>query len=37
MANWPIQQVGSTGENVRRVQYLLNAHDATISVDGDCR
>jgi peptidoglycan hydrolase-like protein with peptidoglycan-binding domain len=35
MANWPVQQVGSTGENVRSVQYLLNAHGATISVDGD--
>lgn len=35
MANWPIQQVGSTGENVRSVQYLLNAHGAALSVDGD--
>ena len=35
MANWPVQQVGSTGENVRSVQYLLNAHGAAISVDGD--
>ena len=34
MANWPIQQVGSTGENVRSVQYLLNAHGAAVSVDG---
>ena len=34
MANWPIQQVGSTGENVRSVQYLLNAHGSTIAVDG---
>lgn len=35
MANWPVQQVGSTGENVRSVQYLLNANGAAISVDGD--
>jgi lysozyme family protein len=34
MANWPIQQVGSTGENVRSVQYLLNAQGYDISVDG---
>jgi hypothetical protein len=26
VANWPIQQIGATGENVRSVQYLLNAH-----------
>lgn len=35
MASWPIQQVGSTGENVRTVQYLLNAQGAALSVDGD--
>jgi hypothetical protein len=34
MANWPIQQVGSTGEDVRSVQYLLNAHGSNLSVDG---
>lgn len=32
MANRPIQQVGSASENVGSVQYLLNAHGATISV-----
>lgn len=34
MANWPVQQVGSTGENVRSVQYLLNAHGLNVAVDG---
>ncbi len=24
--NWPLEQRGSTGENVRSIQYLLNAH-----------
>lgn len=32
---WPLQQQGSTGENVRTVQYLLNATGATLTVDGD--
>ncbi|MGA8658998.1 MAG: peptidoglycan-binding domain-containing protein [Chthoniobacterales bacterium] len=32
--NWPLEQEGSTGENVRSVQYLLNAHGATLAVDG---
>jgi peptidoglycan hydrolase-like protein with peptidoglycan-binding domain len=35
MATWPIQQQGSTGEDVRSVQYLLNAHGSSLSVDGD--
>jgi peptidoglycan hydrolase-like protein with peptidoglycan-binding domain len=35
MATWPIEQSGDTGENVRTVQYLLNAHSASLSVDGD--
>ncbi len=34
MANWPVQQLGSTGEDVRSVQYLLNAHGLNVSVDG---
>jgi hypothetical protein len=32
--NWPIEQQGATGENVRSVQYLLNDHGATLTVDG---
>jgi len=35
MATWPTQQTGKTGENVRTVQHLLNAHGASITVDGD--
>ena len=31
--NWPLEQEGSTGENVRSVQYFLNAHGAAL-VDG---
>ncbi len=27
--NWPLEQRGSTGENVRSIQYLLNAHLST--------
>jgi peptidoglycan hydrolase-like protein with peptidoglycan-binding domain len=26
--SWPLEQQGSTGENVRSIQYLLNAHSA---------
>jgi peptidoglycan hydrolase-like protein with peptidoglycan-binding domain len=26
--SWPLEQQGSTGENVRSIQYLLNAHTA---------
>ena len=33
--NWPTEQQGSTGENVRSVQYLLNAHGSSLTVDGD--
>ncbi len=33
--NWPLEQEGSTGENVRSVQYLLNDHGAALAVDGD--
>jgi peptidoglycan hydrolase-like protein with peptidoglycan-binding domain len=32
---WPTEQEGSTGENVRSVQYLLNAHGSNLAVDGD--
>lgn len=35
MANWPQQQTGSKGEDVKTVQYLLNGHGATLGVDGD--
>jgi len=33
-ATWPIQQVGSTGEDVRTVQYLLAVHGHPVTVDG---
>lgn len=35
MATWPTEQSGDTGENVHTIQYLLNAHGASLSVDGD--
>jgi Putative peptidoglycan binding domain len=35
MATWPNAQSGNTGENVRTVQYLLNAKGSSLSVDGD--
>src|SRR4051812_28411302 len=31
---WPTQQVGSKGEDVRTVQYLLDVHGPAIAVDG---
>jgi peptidoglycan hydrolase-like protein with peptidoglycan-binding domain len=34
MAVWPIEKIGSAGEDVRTVQYLLKAHGATVAVDG---
>lgn len=34
MANWPIVKAPSTGENVRTIQYLLNAQGASLTVDG---
>jgi murein L,D-transpeptidase YcbB/YkuD len=34
MASWPLQQTGSTGEDVKTVQYLLDAHGASLTVDG---
>jgi hypothetical protein len=33
--NWPIEQQGSTGENVSSIQYLINDHGGTLTVDGD--
>jgi len=35
MANWQIVESGSTGENVRTAQYLLNQHGASVAVDSD--
>ena len=35
MADWRIVQTGSTGEDVKSAQYLLNAHGAQLAVDGD--
>ena len=35
MATWPIEKSGDKGENIRTVQYLLNAHRASLSVDAD--
>lgn len=32
--NWPVEQQGSTGENVRSIQYLLNDHGSDLTVDG---
>ena len=32
---WPLQQQGSSGENVRTIQYLLNSNGASLAVDGD--
>ena len=35
MANeWPLQQNGSTGEDVRTVQFLLAVHGHPVAVDG---
>ena len=31
---WPLQRQGAAGENVRTVQYLLNARGASLTVDG---
>jgi peptidoglycan hydrolase-like protein with peptidoglycan-binding domain len=31
---WPLEQDGSTGENVRSIQYLLNDHGSRLTVDG---
>ena len=31
--NWPLAQQGSTGENVRSIQYLLNARRSNLVVD----
>ncbi|MFL6125131.1 GH25 family lysozyme [Actinophytocola sp.] len=32
---WPLLRQGQTGRQVTTVQYLLNAHGATMDVDGD--
>lgn len=32
--SWPLVQEGDTGENVRSVQYLLDAHGFSLTVDG---
>lgn len=34
MATWPTLKAGSTGENVRTLQYLLNHRGASLAVDG---
>jgi peptidoglycan hydrolase-like protein with peptidoglycan-binding domain len=31
---WPLQAQGATGENVRTIQYLINARGAALTVDG---
>jgi len=31
---WPLEQQGSTGENVRTVQYLVTAQGHPTAVDG---
>jgi peptidoglycan hydrolase-like protein with peptidoglycan-binding domain len=33
-SNWPVQQVGSKGEDVRTVQHLLTQHGHPVTVDG---
>ena len=35
MENWPLYQQGSSGENVRTIQYLLDAQGHALVVDGD--
>jgi peptidoglycan hydrolase-like protein with peptidoglycan-binding domain len=32
---WPTVRKGATGQNVKTIQYLLNAHGASLSADGD--
>lgn len=34
MAAWPLVQQNDSGEDVRSVQYLLNAHGAALATDG---
>ena len=31
---WPLEQQGSTGEDVKTVQYLVTAHGHSTGVDG---
>jgi GH25 family lysozyme M1 (1,4-beta-N-acetylmuramidase) len=33
-STWPVLQQGSSGESVKTVQYLLNAHGSSLTVDG---
>ncbi len=35
VVTWPVVAQGQTGRRVTTVQYLLNAHGATLDVDGD--
>ncbi|MGA8117704.1 MAG: GH25 family lysozyme [Actinocatenispora sp.] len=35
VTSWPLVQSGQTGRQVSTVQYLLNAHGAALTVDGD--
>lgn len=35
MLTWPLEQEGSTGEDVKTVQYLVTAHGHPTGVDGD--
>lgn len=32
-SNWPVQRVGSKGEDVRIVQHLLNHHGHPLTAD----
>jgi hypothetical protein len=34
MATWPVEKVGSSGENVRSIQFLLNAAGSHLTTDG---
>jgi len=35
MTTWQLEKTGSAGENVRTVQYLLDARGAALAIDGD--
>ena len=34
LSDWPVMRRGQSGENVKTVQYLLQAHSYTLTVDG---
>jgi|SRR5271166_640319 len=34
MAQWPIEQSGAQGEDIKSIQYFLNAHGSVLVVDG---